>query len=119
MLASHDGQRRRTKKLRSGATVITKVMTRNSGATMLAADRRPAPITMRPATIKIAKNGGPGRWPATGMGSGRACAVTVLPDMVGLPSVGWVIRFPVPYPRDAVLPLLAHADLVDVVRGEV
>ena len=44
-----------------------------------------------PATIRIVKNGGPGRWPATGMGSGRACAVTVLPDMEGLPSVGWVI----------------------------
>ncbi|HTF39194.1 MAG TPA: hypothetical protein VK754_01220 [Propionibacteriaceae bacterium] len=26
---------------------------------------------------------------------------------------------PVPYPADAVLPLLAHADLVDVVQGEV
>jgi hypothetical protein len=37
---------------------------------MLAIDRRPAPITIRPATIRMAKNGGPGRWPATGVESG-------------------------------------------------
>jgi len=29
------------------------------------------------------------------------------------------VRSRVPYPADAVLPLLAHADLVDVVQGEV
>ena len=49
---------------------------------MLAAERRPAPITIRPATTKIAKNGGPGRCSASGMGSGRACASTVLPVIV-------------------------------------
>src|SRR5512133_963385 len=108
MLASHDGQRRRTKKLRSGATVITKVMTRNSGATMLAADRRPAPMTMRPATIRIAKNGGPGRWPATGMGSGLrgdGLACHGRSPISGLSDLG----SRVPLPPHAVLPLLAHA----------
>jgi uridylate kinase len=39
--------------------------------------------------------------------------------MVGLPSVGWDLGSRVPYPAAAVLPLLAHADLVDLVRGEV
>src|SRR4029453_16525869 len=85
-LASQDGHRRRTNKLRSGATVTTKVMTRNNGPTILAIDRRPAPITIRPATIRMAKKGGPGRWPATGIGSGLAWAVTVLAAMVDLPS---------------------------------
>ena len=78
-LANQDGHRRATSRVRRGATVITKVMTKKTGATMLAADCKPAQITMMPATIKTAKNGGPGRWPATGIGSGSAWTSTVFP----------------------------------------
>lgn len=57
-LASHDGHRRATSNDRSGATVITKVITKNSGATMLAADCSPAQITTTPATINTRRTAG-------------------------------------------------------------
>ena len=47
-LASQDGHRRCTNKARSGATVITSVIT---WATMPAADCSPAQVTISPATI--------------------------------------------------------------------
>ena len=78
--------------------MITSVTTKKTGPTILAAERRPAPITISPANTKIPKNGGPGRCSASGLGSGRACASTVLPVM-STPSIrhragpqGWRTR---------------------------
>src|ERR687890_2155769 len=70
MLASQDGQRCRTRKPRSGATVMTRVTTRKTGATMLAVDRSPTPTITRPATTRTAKKGGLPARPGPGCGSG-------------------------------------------------
>src|SRR3954453_13206202 len=70
VLASQDGQRRLIRRARSGCTVITRVSTRNTGATMLAVDRSPIAMITSPATIRTPKNGGLPASPGLGVGSG-------------------------------------------------
>src|SRR3954466_12243227 len=70
VLASQDGQRRRISTERSGCTVITRVSTRNTGATMLAVDRSPIAMITSAATIRTPKNGGLPASPGPGVGSG-------------------------------------------------